>query len=241
MGLRETLFSTEMDLPCRDPSQFYVIATHQRTKSSLLCKWLWDTGDFGAPWEYHLFPPKRFGQYTHPHNPDHLDLNLDAIYPNRTTPNGVFGIKVMPEPSRPNILPPTDKFIYLNRRDKIAKAISGIISGLTNQFWSVDTPIGNVPEYNGELIEAFVLEHVKEEQFWEDHFTQNNITPLRLWAEELEYDTSLAQISQYLNVPITRLFSPPPFPDIQEQGRSAIISEYKERFLRENPSFSSFE
>jgi hypothetical protein len=30
----------------------YVIASSDRTSSTLLCRYLWQTGRFGAPWEY---------------------------------------------------------------------------------------------------------------------------------------------------------------------------------------------
>jgi LPS sulfotransferase NodH len=95
----------------------------------------------------------------------------------------------------------------------------------------------NIPEYHQGVIKMKIDCYREQQTKWENYFKQNNITPLRLYSEELEQETTIKQIADYLGIDSTKQFSNPPFPDIQEQGRSEIIKEYKERFIKETNLF----
>jgi LPS sulfotransferase NodH len=74
----------------------YLICTTPRSGSTLLCRYLTATGCAGVPDEY-LFEktlPRFYGK----HGVSDFPSYFRALLENETTPNGVFGLKLMSAP-----------------------------------------------------------------------------------------------------------------------------------------------
>ena len=87
------------------PVVSYLVAATQRSGSTLLCRALADTGVAGRPEEYFLTgPPEAFppgwtfwedGIFALPHGEMDREGYLELVFRLGTTPNGVFGAKLM--------------------------------------------------------------------------------------------------------------------------------------------------
>jgi trehalose 2-sulfotransferase len=87
------------------PVVSYLVAATQRSGSTLLCRALADTGVAGRPEEYFLTgPPEAFppgwtfwedGIFAQPHGTMDRETYLELVFRLGTTPNGVFGAKLM--------------------------------------------------------------------------------------------------------------------------------------------------
>lgn len=134
------------DTPRREPSSRYLILTSPRTGSSWLAAALTATGEAGVPNEY--LHPGVIGAFCEwagrSFNPNRF---FTELAPRRTTPNGVFGLKLLAgqtlflleagaerERFIDATLPFFDRVIYLYRRDKIAQALSFYVSVATQIF-----------------------------------------------------------------------------------------------------------
>jgi LPS sulfotransferase NodH len=114
----------------------------------------------------------------------------------RTSPNGVFGMKVHFRhfemalswyPSMLGVLSPVT-YIYVNRRDKLAQAVSMAMAMQTDAWTSMDSAAEITLRYD----EAFItqcLEDIQQQRLgWLRWFEMNNITPFVVNYEDLVSD-----------------------------------------------------
>jgi LPS sulfotransferase NodH len=122
----------------------YCILSSQRTGSTLLGRTLYETGLAGDPLEY-FNPPLLVVARKQTEKPD-LGFSgfLKLIEKRRTSPNGIFGMKVhyhqlkqvlVTEERSAAFLRGFDKLIWIRRRDRVGQAISKVIAEKT-QVWS---------------------------------------------------------------------------------------------------------
>ena len=207
------------------PHTSYIVCGTPRCGSSLLCEALKNTGIAGRPEEYFWqgdepFWSKRWGVSTYA---DYLDKALEE----GTTPNGVFGAKVMwgyfdDFVSRlrqipgygglavPNLMQtvfPNLHYIWVTRRDKVRQAVSFWKAVQTNIWaWSTDEPPvpAKEPTFDFEAIDYLVQEIVTHEAAWQQYFSECGVTPFTVIYEDLvlAYEEAALQVLQYLNIPI---------------------------------------
>ncbi|MBN2499349.1 MAG: hypothetical protein JXB38_01200 [Anaerolineales bacterium] len=131
--------------PTARPRQSYFICTTPRTGSDMLCEVLTRTGVAGKPGEF--FYPDRFPHFYEYFGVNTLETLIERVFVERTTPNGVFGAKMMtgghllPFIEQCRQLPayqgrplagheimadlfPNLQYIFLTRRNKVRQAIS---------------------------------------------------------------------------------------------------------------------
>lgn len=243
----------------RHPQSSYLICATPRSGSTLLCEALTNTGTAGRPKEYfealHATGlPRRPFEYFED-SPlldviEHLGGNtrtdtpmasqaaplpyadyLASILEEGTTPNGIFGAKIMwgylPDfvsnlrsipayrhldtPTLLATIFPRLHYIRVIRRDKLRQAIS-LWKAIQTQTWREDSDetTDNVPAEGKQLIFHFdAIEHLiqqirRHEQAWQHYFEQIGVQPLVIIYEEwiAAYEETAHAILDFLNIPI---------------------------------------
>jgi LPS sulfotransferase NodH len=165
----------------------YLVCATQRSGSTLLCKALSATGVAGRPEEYFealeatglpaqprdylpelgdelRLPALRHGDPLPP-----FAARLEAARRAGTTPNGVFGAKVMWSYGAPVLaaLGGSDaRWVLVRRRDKLRQAIS-LWRAIQTRQWNADDAAGGEPVYSRAAIEALRARLAGEEAAWE--------------------------------------------------------------------------
>jgi LPS sulfotransferase NodH len=155
---------------------------------------------------------------------------LARIIERSTTPNGVFGTKIMwgylddfvsnlhtiptystlPVPQLFASIFPNLHHITVTRRDKVRQAVS-LWKAIQTQAWSLEDQ-----EHPGEEVHHRPLtfhfgaiDHLKRQleehdAAWHQYFAQNNIQPLTVVYEDFvhKYEETALQILRYLDIPI---------------------------------------
>jgi trehalose 2-sulfotransferase len=163
----------------------YLICATQRSGSTLLCKALARTGVAGRPEEYfealpHTGLPAQPRDYLPqldllplrqgPPLPPFAERLAEAVRLG-TTPNGVFGVKVMWSyfaPVRDDLLAalPEPRFVFVRRRDRLRQAIS-LWRAIQTQQWNADDRAAGEPVYSRAAIDQLQARLADEEAAWE--------------------------------------------------------------------------
>jgi trehalose 2-sulfotransferase len=180
----------------------YVVASSYRCGSTFFCSELWRTGVLGAPAEYLNIGEGRMLR-------DVMATRLRASSPEdyfvkllarRTSRNGVFGMKAHFHhfepaltwcPSMLERLSPVT-YIVLNRRDKLAQAVSMARAMQTNAWTSMDGAAAMTPRYDGALISQCLEEIGRQRLGWLRWFEVNAIAPVVVNFEDLIADPTRA-------------------------------------------------
>jgi LPS sulfotransferase NodH len=203
----------------------YLICTTHRTGSTLLCEALKTTGLAGRPEEYfwrdyERMWRQRWGTQTYR---DYLAAALART----TTPNGVFGAKVMwaylhdfvgkvrqlpeydnlPISALLSTLFPNLHYIYITRRDKVRQAIS-LWRAVQTQVWAEFTDElvapAQEPVFDFASIEHRRQNILRHETAWQRYFAGCGVTPFTVVYEDLitARESITLDILRYLGVSI---------------------------------------
>ena len=237
----------------------YLVCATPRSGSTLLCEALQNTGIAGCPEEYfealkETGLPRRPKQYfedlsatelenyfagfphydEQPANPvrqEPYPEYLAQVLRQGTTPNGVFGAKVMwgylddfvsnlrtipqyRDLAVPDLLAqvfPNLHYIWISRKDKMRQAIS-LWKALQTWTWRQEehTPVTGAPHhprtllFNFQAIDYLVRQIETHEAAWQHYFSSNGIQQYTIVYEEFAAhceETALG-ILQYLNIPL---------------------------------------
>ncbi len=228
-------YAPEYDFEVYDgpPKLTYVLATIPRSGSTFLSHELWKTGALGAPLEYLNFE----GGMLDRSSLENLNGHLASIWRARTSPNGVFGLKLFPndikqalQTSR-NILPVLRgaKYIYLTRRNKIRQAVSYARAKQTGA-WVATALEQTSPTYSEAEIDQAMEQIFVQERFWTAYFDRLEINPLMIEYEDVAKDVRLgiAEIADFVGVEISG-GADLPTPSVAVQSDS-ISSEWVDRY-----------
>lgn len=188
------LSSARYDLEGRGPFKLsYAISASFRSGSTHLCTCLWRTGLLGAPFEYFNYEHElkslwmRLGAVSWP---DFLDKLLAC----RRSDNGVFGFKAhfqhfdVALREYPQLMSRLGlkHFIFIQRADKIAQAVSLAKAYQTRAWIGLGTPLGQTPLfYSREFIAACLKEIATQELRWQAWFSRQQIEPHVVLYEDL--------------------------------------------------------
>jgi trehalose 2-sulfotransferase len=221
-----------------DVRRSYLVCATQRSGSTLLCELLKDTGVAGRPEEYFeavrdTGVPPHPGDFLHglartglgirddpqpPDAPEYSALtgvvdyreHLRRTFEQGTTPNGVFGAKLMfnqlgelqalagqlPEYAGLEVgalleaLFDAPRYVWVSRRDTVRQAVS-MWKALQTRRWRAGNGAerSSAPEYRFDGIDHLVRRFTADEEGWGAFFAGHGITPLRLaYEEDLERD-----------------------------------------------------
>jgi LPS sulfotransferase NodH len=218
--------SPERDFPGPTKVQSrYAILSSPRSGSTLLGRVLHETGLAGDPQEY--FNPPLLALERKRSGNDKLNINqfLQLMERRRTSPNGVFGIKMhysqllgacgtkTPNANVVNFLRKMDKLIWIRRRDRIGQAISQAVAAKTNVWSSEDSRFKRDPDIKVHPFDCVAALTViaREDTGWEKLLPHAKLTALEVWYEDLvaNYDAEFRRVLDYLGLPSATIPKPP--------------------------------
>ncbi len=232
----------------------YFIATTARTGSSLLSEAMDFTRIAGAPREF--FEPffeddfnKNLGITT---LADYLPKFLAA----GSTPNGVFGAKLMWHQflhlqkklrlihgQQLTVLELLDRsfpdlrYIFLTRRDKVRQAVS-YHRAIQTDFWHAIKPFGTegqkapppAPPFDAERIDYWISRFRQDEMSWFRHFESLGIEPFEVVYEDFpqNYEATVLDLLRYLEIPIPKglKIRPPRLQKLSDDETEAWVERY---------------
>jgi trehalose 2-sulfotransferase len=173
----------------------YIVASSYRSGSNYLCWELWRTGVLGAPVEF-LNPydalPVLMNRFKASSPSDYVKKLIER----RSSKNGVFGLKTHSHhfeaflkqyPLLLEALSPVT-FIHINRRNKLAQAVS-MAKALQTDFWTSRIESERPPvQYDRELIAKCLAEVELQELKWPRWFEAHKIIPFQVLYEDLIAD-----------------------------------------------------
>jgi LPS sulfotransferase NodH len=243
-------FDTSRDLPQAEVTLTYLILSQPRTGSTMLGSALEGTGMAGVPLEY--FNPQHLKKLPQPVGPKELQTYYRDVVSRRTTPNGVFGMKLhhkqfaslFMEGGKVSLrgqkfLTSFDRVITISRRDKVAQAMSQI-TAFRKKNWNSDKRDDEGKqdyEFNRNDVPA-ILDSIRDavlgELFWERLCEALKLNPLKVVYEDMceRPDEAFDRVLSYLGI-TCQTIAPRTVKMSSEASQDA-----KRRFLRELGIFS---
>lgn len=246
------------------PDRAYLVCATPRSGSTLLCRSLAATGVAGRPEEYFerlrhsglprepreyfadvedpeilgLLPPTRAGD---PAAAD-LERELPRFLAEGTTPNGVFGAKMMwgylddalrrlgssaVAPDAPAALEAALgplRYVYVSRRDKVDQAVS-LWRAVQTRAWSAQDGPEAHPVYDARGVAHLEAQLREEDAAWADWFAAHGIEPFRVCYEDFvaTYEATLRGALDFLGIGAAEI--PPPPLERQADERSERWAE----------------
>lgn len=222
-------------------SKILVVASSYRSGSTYLSLSLWSDGRFGAPFEYFNYE-KHMDYMMARLGTDEVDDYIQKLVRLRTSRNEVFGVKlhfhhfeaiVKSSPVWRDQLR-IARFIYVNRKDKIAQAVSMAKALQDNAWSSFGRPRASPLFYSRELIEDCLREVMTQTEGWWRWFAAENIHPFVVNYEEFALDVPghVARIAEWFGVEgdVREVVKLP----ITERQSDSVNREWIRRFLAES-------
>ena len=196
----------------------YVICMLPRSGSSMFCSILEATGFLGYPDEY-LNPRGAVQMYAARYISGSLREYFDILRRERSTSNGVFGLKITIDDLKPiidasmikELLSPV-QFIFLERQDLVLQAVSVVIAKQTG-IWHRDAsgaPLRSQTIGEAKFDESAIIANLDEltrmRANWERFFSLHSISPMRLVYEDLleNINESVTQVANSVGVTLTQ-------------------------------------
>ena len=168
------------------PQASYFVCGTPRCGSWFLCGLLAGTAVAGRPHEW--FWQDTRASLMRAWGVAGFDAYVELVLAAGTTPNGVFGAKVM-WGHLPELSPfPQPRFVWLRRRDRLAQAVSFAKAIQTGHWHGWDPAPKAEPVFNAGAIEALIHEVDEHECCWADWFGARSVEALELSFEDLLSD-----------------------------------------------------
>ncbi|HTZ37368.1 MAG TPA: Stf0 family sulfotransferase [Stellaceae bacterium] len=176
--------------------QSYVVASSYRCGSQYLCWRLWQTGLLGAPSEV-LNPTSEQRVLMNRFKVSSAADYIAELVARRTSKNGVFGIKahfhhfeafLKDYPPLLEVLSPIS-YIYINRNDKVAQAVS-MAKALQTDWWTSRMEEGPKPQlrYDRDMITHCMADIEQQDLTWREWFEAHGVVPFLVTYDELTAD-----------------------------------------------------
>lgn len=261
----------------------YLVCATQRSGSTLLVEALKSTETAGRPEEFFEArvrtgrPRTAAGYFRDPGAPDIGDVlgdpeklgpapdysrvdkerdyaeHLQNAFARGTTPNGVFGAKLMwghledfghfahtlpafKGLDLPDLLPaifPRPRYVHVTRRDKVRQAVS-LWKAIQTEAWRGDAnPKDHEPRYHFEALDHLVKMLQDHDTSWEAFFSANGIEPLTIvYEDDLAAhgpEQAVRRVLRHLELPIPPGWSAPEHMQRQADERSERwVAQYRE-------------
>jgi trehalose 2-sulfotransferase len=196
---RWVLHTPRPDVGGRAHRSYFVCAT-PRCGSWFICGLLASTGIAGRPHEWFWRDTRT--SLEHAWEVHDADEYVDLVLAAGTTPNGVFGAKVMLG-SVPDLSAfPHPRFVWLRRRDRVAQAVSFSKAVQTGHWHHWDPLPREEPSYRFDEIDALLRELEELELGWERWFEGLGVEPLELAYEDVvaQPRTEILRVPEFLSV-----------------------------------------
>jgi LPS sulfotransferase NodH len=230
--------SARYDWPDRGvPNSFIVIASTYRSGSSFLSSMMWQSGCFGAPWEY--FNYERDMEYMQIRlQAENCDDYLIKLMKCRTSANRVFSVKAhfhhfnnILSKSRLAVgLARKSRYLYIDRKNKIQQAVSLAKAIQTNAWMSLATARRTPLFYSFDFINACHEELQAQAAGWQRWFETQGVTPFVVTYEDFVASpkAGLRGIAAHFGIAFDE--SAEVAVAVPEKQADALNSEWVERF-----------
>jgi LPS sulfotransferase NodH len=231
----------EFDFPPFDglPPVRYVLASAPRSGSNMLVRGLWHTGLAGFADGYladtHVLDYFERWGFDSSDPAELVDDYVRKLMTYRTSPNGVFGIKVHGE-HLPGLeadleeLLLSPRYIWLQRRDRLRQAVSYTLAQQTGVWildgvYLPDDQAISEPEYSYAEIRRYLRHLDRDTQTWKEYFEGRGLVPHVIFYEDMlaHYEETVVDCLRYLGVDAPERV---PAPGIRRQS-----GEVTERWL----------
>lgn len=201
-----------------------IVCSCQRSGSSLFCEALGNTGYAGIPSEYFLELEE--GDLARNNGIRTRQEYLNLVRASGTTPNGVFGIKLMWnyfgktidklkeieefENQKPHAIMedlfPNPRYVWVVRENRVAQAVSWAIAAQTGKYSSPQKAKSDKESrFDFEYIDNLYRLIEESEAGWQNYFQQARIEPITIVYEEFVRDyegTALRTLNSLgINIP----------------------------------------
>ena len=186
------------------PRGSYFVCATPRCGSWFLCGLLASTGVAGRPHEW--FWRDTRASLERAWGVRDADEYVELVLAAGSTPNGVFGAKVM-WGALPDLSPfPRPRFVWVRRRDRIAQAVSFARAAQTGHWHHWDPPPRELPTYSFDAVDALRREIDQLELAWEQWFDREGVEPLEVVYEELLADPEreTLRVLEFLSLELPR-------------------------------------
>ena len=231
-------FAAEHDFPpFAGKPRIYVIASTPRSGSHMLGHVLHNTRKLGWPLEF--FSPRNFDEWRRRLDTTGVENTLAELKRRRTSPNGVFGIKLhyrhvveLGGIERVKALLPDARYILLRRANVLAQAVSYAKATQTDVWFSGMEPQGEA-FYDYRLIEQSLRKLLLDTTAWHHLLVTRGLPFMDLTFEEVLRDTpgTTRRIADFLEVTL----EPHEIPDQPRTQRQSdpLNEEWIARFRRD--------
>jgi LPS sulfotransferase NodH len=253
MRLRYLTNGPEFDFPVRTglPPVRFVLASTPRSGSNMLARALWHTGVAGFAEDYFadefaLDYFERWG-FADDDAESLLRRYVRKLMEVRTSPNGVFGVRVHASHLRHlemdlHDLLQSPRYFWIQRRDRLGQAISYAMAEQTGS-WIVDgtyLPLGETlaePRYSYADIRLHLHMLDRDVATWQEYFDRRDLNPHVVVYEDLleDYQQGVLDCLKSLGVAAD---GPVPEPGIRRQA-SDVNLDWARRYERDAAKGSS--
>ncbi|QTP59396.1 Stf0 sulfotransferase [Billgrantia antri] len=237
MHLYEEQFSESHDFPrVQSPSKVLVIASTGRSGSHMLGHALHETHRFGFPLEY--ANPANLSEWKRRLDIDDLQGVMAEIKRRRTSPNGVFGIKLHYPHIKlfggfDNVIKcfPDAYYILLSRKNLLKQAVSLSIASQTGVWISGQKAVNDNPQYDFAHIDKCLRETILNNASWRYTLAANGCNYIEMDFDHVRHDLDQAinDIARFMGIEIDPADIPrAPVTKKQSNLRNA---EWEKRFI----------
>jgi LPS sulfotransferase NodH len=237
MHLYEDQFSETHDFPLVDkPSKVLIVASTPRCGSHMLGHALHQTGSFGFPLEY--TQAANFAEWKRRLAKVDFDETLTEIQRRRTSPNGVFGIKihyshVFEYGGFQQVMRrfPNAHYVFLSRSAVLKQAVSLAVAQQTGVWISGQKPIDAKPQYEFERINECLRRILLENAGWRYLLAAHGCRHMELEFDAVRRDVAgaITNIASFLGITV----DPQRLPRTQVTAKQSndLNAAWAERFL----------
>jgi len=210
MHLYEDQFSENHDFPrVETPSKVLIIASTGRCGSHMLGHALYKTNRFGFPLEY--ANPANLAEWKRILKIDDLQGVMAEIQRKRTSPNGVFGIKIhYPHIKQfggfDNLVKcfPNAYYILLSRNDVLKQAVSLSIASQTGVWISGQKPVSDNPKYDFDNIDECLRQTILNNSSWRYTLAASGSNYIEMDFDDVRHNLvqSIKNIASFIDIEI---------------------------------------
>lgn len=231
-------FSSDLDFDYDGQTlKTLVIASTPRCGSHMLGQTLRETERFGDPLEY--MQPSHIERWKRKYATNDAPATLREIMRDRTTPNGVFSIKLhyshlrdLGDIATLKELFPAPHIVLLRRRDTLRQAVSHAVANQSG-VWIGDTVNGGELNYDAKQIDWALASALRDTANWRYDILRSGLPFLEIDSEDVLADVprSVRAVADLMSVdlPDSRV---PRTPATRKQA-STLNEEWLQRFLRD--------
>lgn len=238
MHLYEDQFSEKHDFPEINPSKVLVIASTGRCGSHMLGHALYKTGCFGFPLEY--ANAANLAEWKRRLKKDDFYGVMDEIQRRRTSPNGVFGIKI----HYPHIKQfggldglmkafPNAYYVLLSRKNILRQAVSLSIASQSGVWISGQKPVEKKPVYDFDHINRCLRETIINNASWRYALAAGGCNYIEMDFDHVRSDISgtVKGIADFMGVDVKS--SRIPEEQVTKNQSESVNEEWARRFVSE--------